>query len=210
MANPIIVLIDTEQRVVRLFGKFQREIPFQHAFSLPSLLYGQEVLYVNNVERAEGEDVVNLLAQMITPEDSCKERLFIRCRTNDFIHVPELKFRFNGPKDTKAIDVIGWDLFERSGTLRRLLEQDKLEILSESEALALRKKRPDPKSKDKALDEIIVKGRVADIIDSEEMFGPGEGDGDEVSADDDKEEVSENEAILRKYNSWGKDRQKKE
>lgn len=210
MAEPLIVLIDSENRIVKLYGKYTREIPFAFAFILPSLLNGEDILYISGVEKAMGEDVINLLAQMITTEDSPKERLFIRSKQEGYVRAPEVKLTFNGPKDAKPIDTYGWDLFERSETLRRWLAADKIEILTESEATALRKKRPDPKSKDKALDEIILKGKVDDLINSEDMFGPGEGDGDLISSEDDKDEISENEAILRSHSNWGKDRQKKE
>lgn len=202
-------MIDTDARVVRLFGKYDRVVPFGTAFVLPSLLNGEEIVLVTAVQVSLGEDVITYLASLITDDDFSSEKLYIRSKADGYVRVPEIKMVFSGPKDAKPIENYGWDLFERSGTLRKLLLEDKIEILTESQAKALRKHRPDPRAKDKSLDSILLKGSVKDIIDSEDMFGPGEGNGDEVPADEKEEVLSENEAIMKQYGSnWGKDRNK--
>ena len=208
MQNPIIVLIDAENRAVRLYGKYNRIVPFSYAFILPSLLNGERVLYVTSVEEVQGEDVIDVLAQIVTEQDYPQEKLYIRSKQDGYIRIPEIKgLVFSGPKDAKPVETIGWDLFDRSNALRKLLIQDKVEIMLESEAKALRKYKIDPKSKDKSLDSIILDRPVMDIIDSEDMFGPGEGDGDEVPTDENEEVLSENEMILKQNRQFGKDRQ---
>lgn len=211
MEQQIIVLIDSQERAVRLFGKYNRVIPFSMAFVIPSLLAGQEVLYVTAIEAVAGDDVVNVLTYLITEEDQPTEKLYIRSLTEGYVRIPELKLTFSGPKDAKPIDNYGWDLFDRSPTLKKLLMDDKIEVLTESRAKALRKHRPDAKSKDKALDSILLNRPVAEILDSQDMFGPGEGDGDEVSEESGEKVLTENEMIMRQYGSdWGKDRKKKD
>ena len=195
MDQPIIVLIDFEARMVRLFGKITRNIPFMTAFILPSLISGQEVLYVSSIEAVQGEDVVNLMTQIITDEDQPQEKLYIRSKQEGYVRISEIKLTFSGPKDAKPIESYGWDLFEKSGTLRKLLLDDKVEILLESQAKALRKHRPDAKSKDKALDSILLNRSVRDVIENEDMFGFDGGSGDEVSGEE--EVLDENQTILR-------------
>lgn len=216
MDEPIIVLIDIESRVVRLFGKCNKIIPFSMAFVLPSLLSGQEVLYISDVQRVAGEDVVNLLTQVITEDDLPTENLYIRSKSEGYVRIPELKITFSGSKDAKLIEKIGWDLFERSGTLRNLILQDKVEILTETEAKALRK-RLDPRSKEKAERELILDKSIDDFFESQDIFGFGEEEdgikskGDLVSEDEGEKILTENEQIMRQYGmNWGKDRQKKE
>lgn len=213
MEEPIIVLVDPQNRVVRLFGKYTRIIPFSQAFVLPSLLAGQEVLYITDAQQVSGEEVIDVLAYVITEEDQPTEKLYIRSKSEGYVRVPELKITFNGPKDAKLIETIGWDLFDRSVTLRGLLLADKVEILTESEAKALRK-RLDPRSKEKAERELILSKSVDDFFDSQDMFGFGEGEesvaGDEVSEEDGKGKIlTENEQIMKQYGAnWGKDKKK--
>jgi len=203
MGLPIVVLIDTEERVVRLFGKITRTIPFATAFILPSLISGEEVLYISAAEIVSGDEVINAMTYIVTEEDQSAEKLYIRSTQEGYVRISEIKMVFSGPKDAKLIENYGWDLFERSPTLRKLLLENKVEILTESQAKSLRKNRSDPKAKDKSLDSILLTGSVRDMIENESMFGPGEGEGDEVDASESAVVLSENEMILQKYD-WGK------
>lgn len=207
--EPIIILIDAESRCVRLYGKYNRIIPFFMAFVLPSLLNGEQVLYISGLEQVQGEEVINLLTYMVTEEDQPTEKLFIRSKQDGYIRIPELKLTFSGSKDAKEIEKIGWDLFDRSATLRNLLMADKVEVLYESAAKALRKHKLDPKGKDKSLDTILLNKSVKEMMESQDMFGFGEGDGEEVTEDSGEKILTENEQIMKQFGSnWGKDKKK--
>ena len=204
----LFVLIDMENRAIRLFGDQNRVIPFKFAFTLPSIISGRQVSYVTSIEQVNGEDVVNLLTTIIDESDASTEPLYFRSKQEGYVRIPEIpQLKFSGPKDAKPFSVWGYDIFDRSPTLRKLLSDGKVEILTESEKIALRKHKLDPKAKDKALDSILLgEGKshfVKDIMENEEMFGLGGGTGDEI--DPEQEVLTDAEQIVREH-KIGKDR----
>lgn len=192
METPIVVLIDADQRVVHLFGKYNRTIPFQDAYLLPIFIRGHEVLYISQVDEVSGEDVcasVNELAGEELPSGR-----YIHGKVDGYLRAPDVRLTLGGLRDSKPLDKLGYDVFERSPSLQKLLLEDKIEIISEEMAIAIKKKLPGLKARDRALDEIIVKTSVQDVMDRDDFFD--DPDVDEITSEQ-GEVLTEAEQIIR-------------
>jgi hypothetical protein len=199
MEQPLIVLVDAEQQCVHLYGEFNRSIPFEDIFILNCFMEGRKVYYIEQMSAVEGPEVVEVVTQLYTPPETYEKR-YVRCLDEGYVRIPELKMTFAGPKDCKPLENYGYDIFERSPTLKKYLLQGRVEIMTETAVMALKKRRPDPKAKDKAYDAILLNKPVDQAMSESSMFD--DPNLDEITDDDDV--VSEAEAILRQHKDFGK------
>jgi hypothetical protein len=190
MERPLIVLVEPSEQMVYLYGEFNRDIPFDELYVLKQFITGRDVLYVSQAEESSGDDVLELVSAIVEQDPPLSsEKKFIRVLKEGYTQIPELKMRFAGPKDAKDLSVLGFDIFDRSSTLRKLLLEGKVEVLSEEKMKKLRKPRPDAKAaRDSALDKMIL-NRKEDALENDEMFN-GENDVTEADSDETDEDIS--------------------
>lgn len=200
MQSIVLVYLDLENRNVCLFGKINRVIPFAQAFLVPYLLEGEQILYIHSVVPVDSESVTAALQSVVTESDMPTERMFVRCTQEGYVRVSELKMTFSGPKDIKPVDKYGWDMFDKSATLRKLLREGKIQLITESQVKNF-KKSP-AVNRDKALKGLIIDKPVDDFLDDIKMWGDKVDHLDEVTGD--QEELTEAEKILRDHKDWGK------
>jgi hypothetical protein len=193
MEQPLVVLVDPEQRIVYLYGEQNRQFKFDEMFALRPFLEGRNVMYVVQAEECESEvvlDQVEAMWQEIleTDEEVEAEPKYIRINKEGYTWIPELKIKFSGPKDAKPVKQVGEDIFLRSPTMRKLLIANQVDIMGETAAKALRKPRPGPRNRDAELDKMIL-NRKEDVLDNDEMFN-GENDIDEKDATETDEDIA--------------------
>jgi hypothetical protein len=191
MEQPIVVLVDPEERVVHLYGKYNRDIAFDDAYLLPVFLKGNQIIYISQADSVETEDIVNLVTSL--RESSGYSGRYIHGKIEGWVNAPDIRFTLAGLRDSKPIDKLGYDIFEKSAALRELLLSDKIEIISEEHAQSIKKKLPHLITKDKSLDEIIIKTSVSSVIEQDSFFD----DVDEITSDQ-PDVVTEAEMNIRK------------
>jgi hypothetical protein len=195
MENPLIVLVDVENALVHLFGRFNRSIPLHSLYLIKPFLEGNSVLWVSDVIPAEGEDAFEMIAAVAEQvEPPPFEPMYLRCKLEGYQRVPDIKLTFNGAKDAKALDKLGMDVFERSPKLTQMLLDGDVELLTENEVRLLRKPQKDlAKAKDEQLDSILIDNHES----ANEVDNIFTGDND-IDPDDDKEYLTEEEEMIRK------------
>jgi hypothetical protein len=198
MEEPLYILIDPDRRVIHLFGAQTRTIPFMYAFTLPSIISGKSVQFLQNSGEMMGDDVVDYMAGLLDQNDAPTEALFFRSKAEGYVRIADIRgLVFAGPKDSKPFSTWGYDIFDRSPNMRKLLGSGAVEILTESEAKNLRRGRIDPGARDKALDSIILNKSVKDFEANEDMFGNDGGNGDEIT--NETEVLTDAEQIIREH-----------
>jgi hypothetical protein len=187
--QPLVVLVDPDEKVVYLYGEQNRKFKFDEMFALRPFLEGRTVMYVVQAEECEA-DVVCEQVEAMRDESTevLAEKKYIRVNKEGYTWIPEIKMRFAGPKDAKPLEIIGFDIFEKSPLMKKLLIANQVDIMDESDAKALRKPKPGPRSRDAELDKMIL-NKKEDVLDNDEMFN-GENDVGEKDAVETDEEVS--------------------
>ena len=191
MEQPVVVLVDPEEQVVHLYGKYNRDIAFDDAYLLPIFFKDNQIIYISKADDVESDDVVNLVHSLRGSSEYSGR--FIHGKVEGWVNAPDIRFTLAGLRDSKPIDKLGYDIFQKSASLRELLLTDKIEIISEEQSQAIKKKLPNLMTKDKALDEIIIKTSVSSIIEQDTFFD----DVDEVTSDQ-PEILTEAEMNIRK------------
>lgn len=159
-----------------------RSIPFSHAFILPALLNGREVMYIRQIDEVNGEDVVEVVNQLIIDDEPSTERLFLRCKADGYVRVQDLRLTFSGPKDAKPFDKLGFDVFEKSQALRNMLIEGEVEVLTETQAKALKKFNYTTNTKDAALDKILCNKPAHEVASSAGTINEDDPDIDEITS----------------------------
>lgn len=190
MEKPIVVLIDIESGTVSLFGKYNKTLSIHDVFLLQAYIDGENVIYVLQAEEAEGSDVAAFVQDIANQSDFEKEKQYIRYIGEGYKRISDIKLTFAGPKDAKMLERIGYDIFQKSPQLKKMLQDGEIEVLSESEVKRLKKPLPDQKAKDKQLDSILL-NKKEDALEMDDMFK----DENEV-IDDGKEILTEAESII--------------
>jgi hypothetical protein len=198
--QPLIVLVDGEKQCVHLYGEHTKTIPFDDIFILDVFLEGKQVYYIQELSTVDGSEVIEVVEEL-RDQSQEPEKRYIRCLVEDYVRIPELKLTFAGPKDCKPIEKYGYDVFEKSPTLRRYLREGRVEILTETEVFAIKKRRPDPKAKDRALDSLILQKSVEKTLENSDMFDDDKVD--EITEANSAEVMTDAEATLKKH-KWGK------
>lgn len=188
--QPLIILIDRENQQVYLYGQFTRTIKFSDMFILSVFLEGQDVYYVEVLSQVSGEKVLEIVQEMSDGID--QEARYLRSKVDQYVRIPELKITLSGKKDCKPIEKYGYDLFEKSNTLKKLLREDKVEILTETEVKAIKKAKSTQDAKDKSLNSIILDRPASQVLNESTMFDNEENEVEE-------ETLTENEQILKKH-----------
>ena len=202
----IFVLIDTDRRMIHILGSIVKSIPFKYAFILPSLICGKTVQLLQNPETVSGDEIVNWLASSLSEEDTPPQPLYFRCLQDGYVRVPDAKLNFSGPKDVKSFEKVGYDIFDVSPTMAKLLFDGKIEILTSEEMKSIKALKLNPKAKDEALDKILLKGSVKDFQENGMFEQMDDNKIDEVFSDEEggKEELTDVQKILKENNNWGK------
>jgi hypothetical protein len=195
MEKPLIVIVDTEAQTATLYGAYNVTIPIQDTHILKAYIGDRSVIYVSAAEEADGSEVVDVVTQISEQlEPVAHEPMYIRYTGEDFRRVSDIKLTFAGSKDAKQIDKLGIDVFDRSPLLTKYLLSGEFEILSESDARALRKPRMGlQEAKDKQLDSMIL-NRKEDVEDIDNIFT----EDNDIDADENTEVMTEAEEMVRK------------
>ena len=185
----ILILLDVDERKVKLFGDFTKEIPFEDApFLLPIFLKDREIMWIEEVNEVSSKDVMETVNTLNT--EPPKEKKYIRSIEEGYKKVSDIRLTFAGPRDAKPI---GDGSMFKSPTLQKMILENKVEIIGESQAKALKKNIPGQKAKDKALDSILLTKSVKQTIEDEESIFD---DMDEVSGDE--EVLTEAEEMVKR------------
>jgi hypothetical protein len=196
--RPIIVLIDSANQMVHLYGNYNKSLPFDDVFLLDIFIENQDVYYVTTLENVRGEDIVNEVESLRDPS-VVPSKKFIRSTIDDFVRIPDLKLTLTGLRDCKPLDKYGYDIFEKSPTLRKYIKEGKVEILSEAEVQSIQKKRPDKSLKDKH-QSIILNKPVDKLSEENSLFDDSKMD----MIDDSMEIMTEAESILKNHRAFRK------
>ena len=189
MEQPLVVMIDPDEKIVYLYGEYNRQFAFDEIFAIAPFLEGRNVMYVVQADEFSGEDVLDQIEALNVPvEGEVLPKKFIRIKKEGYTWIPEIKMKFAGPKDAKPVDTVGRDIFLKSALMKKMLISGEVEIMTEEQAKALRKPRPDPKSRDRELDKMIL-NRKEDAWENDEMFN-GENDVTEKDEDASEEEIA--------------------
>ena len=192
LENTVVVFIDPESRKIYLFGAYNRPIDFEDAsYLLPIFLKDKDILYISQIEETDKESVMEVIDALM--EGETQKPRFLHCKINKYVNVVDAGFAFSGIKDVKALDKIGVSCFSKSPTLQKLLLDDSIEIIDEEKAKKIRINIPDQKTKDKALDEIILKQSVSAFAAEDAMFD----EMDEITSEQ-EEPMTEAEEILKR------------
>jgi hypothetical protein len=190
MEKTLIVLLDPEAQTIFLFGEYNKQISFDELYLLKVYLEGRNVMFVTQAEETAGESVLELINSMVSDNPATPgEPRFLRCKKEGYTSVPDIGLKFSGPKDAKPMDKLGYDIFDRSPMLKKLLFDGIVEVLTQSQAEKLRKPRPKPVGQSS-----ILINRKEDILENDEMFN-GEND----ITEDTKVETDEDIAIKQKF-----------
>ena len=197
MSANIVVLVDVEERVIKLFGTYNRQISFEDSYLLPLFIEDQQVLWVEKGEETEGQDVVKLIEDLRDQlQDPPGERRFFHSTIDGYQKFSEVKLSLAGKRDSKPVDQYPANIFEKSHKLCDAIKEGKIEIISETRANELKKKLANVTSRDKALDSILVPlGTKAEDVAMRDDFFDEE---DMISADANGKVETETEQILKK------------
>lgn len=189
MELPLIVLIDPEARKIFIYGQYNREFLLEEMYIVKAFLEGKNVMYVTQATECSGDELIataEAIMEQLPPQEPPKR--FFRINGGDgYTTIPEYKIRFAGKKDAKPVEMFGENVFEKSPRMRQLLMDNKLEVISEEEVAALKKRRPNEPVKGKS----ILLDKKEDVLYGDDMFN----DENEVKAD---EEVETDEDIALK------------
>lgn len=195
MEKPLIVLLDVESGFVHLFGAFNRQLPVHDLYLLKPFLQGRNVIWVSEIAEVPGEEALEILEAVAEQTERPKgEPLFIHTILEGWHRATDVKVTFAGPKDCKPLDKLGYDIFEKSPQLSKMLMDGDIEIITESEARALRKPKKDlAKAKEDSLNSILIDnhekaGEQDDIFTGDNDIDPNEAN----------EPVTEAEEMIRR------------
>ena len=186
-------MLDLEEKCVRLFGEYNRSIPFEDLYLLPIFIDGKEVLWVKEGEIVFGNEAYETVANLTADFELDTEPRYFHTTQEGYLKVPDIKLVLAGRRDSKPVDDFGVDVFKKSSNLRKYIIDGVIEIIPESRAKVLKKQVPNAQSRDKALDELIVKTSVNDILEQDDFFD----DADEVNSSQGEVET-ETDQILKK------------
>lgn len=196
MEKPLIVLVDPEAQTVSLFGAVNRTLPLHETTLLRAYIGGRDVMYVSAAQEASGEEVSSYVDAIVESMGDVVpgEPLYVRSLAEGYKRIPDIKLTFNGPKDAKPLEKLGRDVFDRSPMLRKMLLNDEVEILTESEARSLRKPSVNLQAaKDKQLDGMLIDNHEA-AEDIDNIFT----EENDIDSDENTEVMTEAEEMIRK------------
>lgn len=193
MAPTIVVLLDLEDKCVRLFGEHNRAIPFEDLYLLPIFLEGKEALWVKDGDIVFGNEVYQSVADIAAQVEISDEPRYFHTTQEGYLKVPDIKLTLAGRRDSKPVEQFGLEVFRKSATLRKYIIDGIIEIIPESRAKVLKKQVPNARAKDKALDDLIVKTSVNDILEQDDFFD----EADEIRSEQGEPET-ETDQILKK------------
>jgi len=151
-----------QKKVVTIYSpKGQFEVPFKDATTIRNFVGDQKVLYVTKAIQASANEVVNIVkslngypaqpVQQSSPAANAyqvqpkNEKMFLRAKTRGTITLPDVKLKFQSPRDYYSVDQLkqkfGDDVFEKSDYLRKFCGELKmLEVVPESKAIEYARK----------------------------------------------------------------------
>lgn len=136
----MLVSVNPDQGTVTVYGATNFTVPISDYHKLTAMLSGQVVQYVTEVVLANGEEVLDMLADLSygggykkTPTSIPSDgRLWIRATGSGILFHrldAQTKFDFRSPIDFVSLDKYGYDIAERFPIVQHLLAKKKLEIV---------------------------------------------------------------------------------
>jgi hypothetical protein len=140
----MLVSLDAEKGVVTIYGAAVIKIPITQMNKLRQVLRGKEVQYVQEVVPATGDEVLDLIQQMVDagevntqpdPAEVSDGKLWMRATGSGQLYLPlnkKIKLQFEHPGEFVCLDTLGYDIFEKFPQVKALLDRKKLEVVSTS------------------------------------------------------------------------------
>lgn len=200
MEADTVALIDYDGQQIRFYGKINRVISFQDAFILPHIL-DEDILYITNGDIVSSEDICNIVSELTIPNFDEPEKKFIHTTLDGYTKISDVGITFAGPRDARALDKLGLDIFARSAILKELYTAGKINIITETQAKALKKPLPNQNMRDIAISSILLDKPVDKALDEIGKEGDIFTDENEISSEG-PEEVSETEQIMKRIGGF--------